>query len=121
MSTILPLGRIFQDVRFALRTMVTHAEFSAVVILTLAMGIGVNTAIFSLVNGVMLRPLSFDHPDQLVKVMNRSLPKGGYAALRERLQRLNVACYAHESGFNLTNNGETIRLVADGISSNLFS
>ncbi len=121
MSKFLPLGRVFQDIRFALRTMVIHAEFSAVVVLTLAMGIGVNTAIFSLVNGVLLRPLSFDRPNELVKALNRSLPKGGYVALRERLQRLDVACYAHESGFNLTNNGETVRVVADGISSNLFS
>lgn len=109
------------DVRFAFRTIIQHPGFSIVVVLTLALGIGVNTAIFSLVNAILLRPLGFPHSEELVRIWDRSLPYGGFVALHERLRNMEVATYAHESGFNLTLNGEASRVVADAISSNLFS
>lgn len=112
---------IWLDVRFALRTFASHPAYSAVVVLTLALGIGVNTAIFSAVNGVLLRPLAFDHPDQLVRIWDRSLQKGVFDNLRPRLQSMEIATYARESGFNLTINGESTRVVAGAVSWNLFS
>src|SRR5437764_9178911 len=121
MSKIGFFENLSHDVRFWIRTCVQHPAFTAIVVLTLALGIGVNTAIFSLVNGVLLRPLPYAHPEQIVKIWDRSLPKGSFAALRERLQTMEVATYAHESGFNLMNNGEAIRVVADGVSGNIFS
>jgi putative ABC transport system permease protein len=57
-----------QDLRFAIRTLLKNRVFTLVAVLTLALGIGANTAIFSLLNGLVFRDLSIDHPEQLVRV-----------------------------------------------------
>jgi len=62
------MGSVLQDVRFALRALLKRPGFCGVVILTLAVGIGANTAVFSVIDTVMLRPLSFSDPDQLVVI-----------------------------------------------------
>src|SRR4051812_50110821 len=60
--------RTFQDVRFALRLLVKRPGFAAVAILTLALGVGAATSIFSVVEAVLLRPLPFAEPDRLVQL-----------------------------------------------------
>ena len=60
------LEQLLQDVRYGLRFLFHNPRFTAVVVLTLALGIGVNTAVFSVVNSVLLKPLAYPHPERLV-------------------------------------------------------
>ncbi len=62
------LGQVRHDARFAFRALRRDPAFAAVAVLTVALGIGANAAIFSVVRGVLLRPLPFPNPDELVRV-----------------------------------------------------
>ena len=74
--------RCLQDVRYALRTLLRSPGYTAVAVLTLALGSGVNTAVFSLVDGILLAPLPYPASDRLVSV-KASYPNGAFAAMRD--------------------------------------
>lgn len=86
---------LLNDLKFALRTLRKQPGFAAVTVLTLALGIGANTAIFSVVNGVLLRPLAFPEPERLVHITSQFANQGferfwismpEFVELRERNQ-----------------------------------
>jgi putative ABC transport system permease protein len=70
------MDNLLQDVRYGLRTLARQPGFAATAILTLALGIGATTAIFSVVNAVVLRPMPFDQPDRVMVVTNTNTRTG---------------------------------------------
>ena len=111
---------LLQEIRLGLRVMRKNPGFTAVVALTLALGIGANTAVFSLVNGILFQPLPYLKPEQLVSVKG-SYPRGAFVAMREQVHTMDVAAYAEGHEFNLTGIGEPVRLTATQVSAELFS
>lgn len=67
------LESLWADVKFALRQMKKSPGFAVVVVVTLALGIGANTTVFSIVDAALLRPLPFAHPEQLAEVQSREV------------------------------------------------
>jgi predicted permease len=111
---------LWQDIRYSLRMLAKNPGYGAVAILTLALGIGANTAIFSVVHGILLQPLPYANPEQLVSVTG-SYPRGAFVAMRSQMRTLDVGTYAEGHEFNLTGLGEPVRLAGTYVSAELFS
>src|SRR5882724_3402797 len=114
------LEALLQDLRHGARLLRRNPGFTVIAVLTLALGIGANTAIFSLVNGILLRQLPYSHPEQLISITG-FYPKGALAALRKQSRTMDIAGYVEGYQFNLTGRGEPIRLNASLVSAELFS
>ncbi|HEX8881177.1 MAG TPA: ABC transporter permease [Candidatus Acidoferrum sp.] len=111
---------LIEDLHFGLRMLGKKPGFTAVAALTLALGIGANTAIFSLVNGILLLPLPYANPEQLVSITG-TYPKGGVVAMREQMRTTEVAGYYEGHEFNLTGVGQPVRLTGTLVSAEFFS
>ncbi|HEX2663265.1 MAG TPA: ABC transporter permease [Candidatus Acidoferrum sp.] len=111
---------LMQDLHYGLRMLGKKPGFTAVAALTLALGIGANTAIFSLVNGILLIPLPYPNPEQLVSITG-TYPKGGVVAMRQQMRTTDVAAYYEGHEFNLTGVGQPVRLTGTLVSAQFFS
>ena len=121
---------LWQDVRFALRTMWKSPRITATVLLTLALGIGANTAIFSVVNATLFRPLPFHDPEQLVVLhadlrglgaqsVGFSVPE--FDDLRDRAGVFSAVSVVYQGPGNLTGGEHPERLESGVVSPNYFS
>src|SRR5437867_1222761 len=122
------------DLKFALRQLLKNPGFTAVAVLTLALGIGANTAIFSIINGLLLKPLPYPEPDQLVTLWESSPQRGveqervsGPNYLDWRAQNTVLSDLAASPGwqgsesFNLVLRDSTTKVHASYTSANLFT
>jgi putative ABC transport system permease protein len=121
---------LIQDLRYALRALAKNPGFTAVAILTLALGIGANTAIFSVVESLLLRALPYPQPERLVQIWNTyppQVPKAGlspgdYADWRAQNASFSeIGGYSVNTvGFNLSGEGEPQRIEAGYADAGLF-
>jgi predicted permease len=122
------LETLWQDVQYAARMLVKNPGFTAVAVLALALGIGANTAIFSVVNAVLLRPLPFRDPDRLVHVLRTQPPimRGPISRpdfLEWRAQQKvfeDVAAFYYKT-YNLTDLDESKRVSGVSVTGGFFS
>jgi len=119
----------WQDLRYGARMLVKKPGFTLIAVLTLALGIGANTAIFSVVNAVLLRPLPFQDPEKLVIVWEdatfagfpRNTPApANYVDWKTQNQSFADMAASAETSFNLTGDGEPERVQAFSVNANFF-
>ena len=124
------MEKLFHDLTYAIRSLLKHPGFAAIAVITLALGIGANTAMFSVINGVLLRPLPYQEPERLVTIWEESPERGllqmpvSIANLRDWVEQSqsfdHISAYTF-SDLNLTGTGEPVQLAGLRVSANLFS
>jgi predicted permease len=120
---------LIADLRYGSRALLKHPGYALLAVLTLGLGIGANTAIFSVINGVLLKPLPYEHGDRLV-VIQQSRPLSGqpqvgvaiaeYFDYRARADVFDGLVEYHQMNFDLINRGEPDRVNTGVVSHNFF-
>ena len=119
---------MIKDVRYAFRTLVRRPGFTAIAVITLALGIGANTAIFSVVYGVLLRPLSYPEPERLValresnplKQPDSQISPGNFLDWQQQNTVFSDTAAYRTVSYNLAGDGNPERLLAGRVTSGLF-
>jgi putative ABC transport system permease protein len=123
------MATLWQDLRYGFRTLTKNPGFSFIAVVSLALGIGANTAIFSLVNAVLLKPLPFTEPERLVMVWEDASAIGfprddvapaNYVDWKAQNQVFEDMAALNWKNFNLTGDGEPERILAHGVTANFF-
>jgi putative ABC transport system permease protein len=114
------LEEFLQDLRYGVRLVRRNPGFTLVAVLTLMLGIGANTAIFSLVNGVLLQPLPLPHSDRLVG-LTQYYPKHPFVLMRDQSRTMDVIANTDNTDLNLTGGYLPERLTGTSVSANWFS
>jgi len=124
------MNTLFQDLKFGLRMLAKNPGFTAVAVLTLALGIGANTAIFSVVTAVLLRPLPYRDADGLVIVWEQNLPRGWHANIvsaanfddwRRQNTVFSDMAAVDPTSFNLTGLDEPLEIGGERVTANFFA
>ncbi len=127
-AVIQRITAIARDVRYTFRSLRNNPGFASVAVLTLALGIGANTAIFSVVNGVLLRPLPYEDPGRLIRIFEVDSLRGwqmgfsppNFVSLREEATLLEDVAAYRPSSVTLIGQGDPERLAAMRVSTRFF-
>src|SRR3954471_1958716 len=120
---------LVQDIRYGLRVLAQTPGVTAVAVLTLALGIGANTAIFSLVNAVLVRPLKYRDAERLVMLWENAASAGSsrdtpapanYFDWKSQQQSFEAMAATRQQTFDLTGDGEPEKLLGFGVESGFF-
>jgi putative ABC transport system permease protein len=121
------MDQLRQDLHYSIRRLLKNPGFTAVAVLTLALGIGANSAIFSVINAVLFRPLPFPEPDRLVGVYQvwkgsrEVMSPANFLDVRQQSKTLEDAAAVDNTEFTLTGVGDPIRLRGSEVSASFFT
>jgi putative ABC transport system permease protein len=120
---------LIKDIRYSIRSLLKHRRFTMIAVITLALGIAANTAIFSVVNSVLLRPLPYPDSDHLMALREFNMPKqpdaqiapGNFLEWRRQNPVFSALAAYRNISYNLTGDGDAERLLAGRVSAGLFT
>ena len=121
------MGNLYQDVRYGFRMLAKNPGFTTVAVITLALGIGANTAIFSVVNAVLLRPLAMEDPSRVVYMQEQwkgifpGLSVGNFADVQRQSTSFTKLCASSDASFNLATSEAPERVQGEYATADYFS